>query len=236
MWGRTGILRWIQAPLLSHYGARSFSPKRRRELLGLRPPQLGALHAILANRSTENTDASTVVMPTGTGKTATMLTAYCHSPMATLVMVPSDTLRTQIASSFATLGKLPQVGAGGFHCPAVLVLKSHRQSSTLWLQDGHRKVSKLTCHKDRTESGTLPQSLHGALLSSPHHRARRPDVARPRAARAKTSNRGPSPSVSRTELRRRHSAPLPQMRPHSVDRNVSELDSRGGETIGEQCL
>ena len=90
---------------------------------GLRPPQLGALHAILANRSTENTDASTVVMPTGTGKTATMLTAYCHSPMATLVMVPSDTLRTQIASSFATLGKLPQVGAGGFHCPAVLVLK-----------------------------------------------------------------------------------------------------------------
>src|SRR6476660_8624167 len=28
----------------------------------------------------------------------------------------------------------------------------------------------------------------------------------------------------------------PKMRPHPVDRNVSELDSRGGETIGEQRL
>lgn len=27
-----------------------------------------------------------------------------------------------------------------------------------------------------------------------------------------------------------------QMRPHSAGRNVSELDSRGGERIGEQCL
>jgi superfamily II DNA or RNA helicase len=93
---------------------------------GLRPPQLGALHAILANRSTEDTEPTTVVMPTGTGKTDTMLAAYCHSPKATLVMVPSDTLRTQIASNFVTLGMLPVVGAitGSFRCPAVLVLKS----------------------------------------------------------------------------------------------------------------
>ncbi|SPX71866.1 DEAD/DEAH box helicase [Mycobacteroides abscessus] len=93
---------------------------------GLRSPQLGALHAILANRSTGNADAWTVVMPTGTGKTDTMLAAYCHSPKPTLVMVPSDTLRTQVASSFATLGKLPQVGAikGEFRCPTVLVLTS----------------------------------------------------------------------------------------------------------------
>ncbi|MCX2715223.1 DEAD/DEAH box helicase [Mycolicibacterium sp. J2] len=93
---------------------------------GLRPPQLGALHAILATRSTGTTEASTVVMPTGTGKTDTMLAAFCHSPRSTLVMVPSDTLRTQIASSFVTLGKLPVVGAvtGSFRCPTVLVLTS----------------------------------------------------------------------------------------------------------------
>ena len=92
---------------------------------GLRPPQLGALHAILAARSTESVEASTVVMPTGTGKTDTMLAAYCHSPKPTLVMVPSDTLRTQIATSFATLGVLPRVGAvgGDFRCPSVLLLK-----------------------------------------------------------------------------------------------------------------
>jgi DNA-binding transcriptional regulator YhcF (GntR family) len=34
----------------------------------------------------------------------------------------------------------------------------------------------------------------------------------------------------------RRSSHSPQMRPHSVGRNVSELDSRGGERIGEQCL
>jgi superfamily II DNA or RNA helicase len=93
---------------------------------GLRTPQLGALHAILAHRSTEDTEPITIVMPTGTGKTETMLAAYCHSPGRTLVIVPSDALRTQTANKFVSLGVLPEVGAvsGDFKCPAVLVLKS----------------------------------------------------------------------------------------------------------------
>lgn len=54
------------------------------------------------------------------------MAAYCHSPKATLVVVPSDTLRTQIATSFAKLGVLPSVGAvtGEFRCPTVLLLRS----------------------------------------------------------------------------------------------------------------
>ncbi|MFS0712356.1 DEAD/DEAH box helicase family protein [Microbacterium sp. 2P01SA-2] len=97
---------------------------------GLRRPQLGALHAILAYRSTEEHEPITVVMPTGTGKTETMLAAYCHSPAQTLVVVPSDALRTQIAEKFVTLGVLPRVRAvvGDFLCPAVLVLKSGLQT------------------------------------------------------------------------------------------------------------
>lgn len=93
---------------------------------GLRTPQLGALHAILAHRSTEDTEPITIVMPTGTGKTETMPAAYCHSPGRTLVMVPSDALRTQTANKFVSLGVLPEVGAvaGDFRCPAVLVLRS----------------------------------------------------------------------------------------------------------------
>jgi len=93
---------------------------------GLRKPQLGALHAILAHRSVESHEPITIVMPTGTGKTETMLAAYCHAPAKTLVIVPSDALRSQIASKFATLGILPAVGAvvGTFRCPAVLVLTS----------------------------------------------------------------------------------------------------------------
>ncbi|MFV8171699.1 DEAD/DEAH box helicase [Mycolicibacterium peregrinum] len=92
---------------------------------GLRTPQIGALHAILARRSIEDTEPMTVVMPTGTGKTETMLAAYCHSPKLTLVVVPSDALRTQIAGKFTTLGILPQAGVigEGFVCPVVLVVK-----------------------------------------------------------------------------------------------------------------
>jgi superfamily II DNA or RNA helicase len=98
---------------------------------GLRPPQLGALHAILAHRSTEDTEPITIVMPTGTGKTETMLATYCHRPGPILVLVPSDALRTQIAKKFATLGVLPQVGAvtGDFLCPSVLALKSTLQTA-----------------------------------------------------------------------------------------------------------
>ncbi len=73
---------------------------------GLRPPQLGALHAIGAHWSIY-TQPATVVMPTGTGKTETMLAsmaAYVRAPM--LVIVPSDALRSQTARKFLTFGLL----------------------------------------------------------------------------------------------------------------------------------
>jgi superfamily II DNA or RNA helicase len=74
--------------------------------VGLRRPQLGALHAIHAYWSTKS-DVATVVMPTGTGKTETML-ATMVSAMCTRVMVivPTDTLRTQVALKFFSLGFL----------------------------------------------------------------------------------------------------------------------------------
>lgn len=73
---------------------------------GLRPPQLGALHAIGSHWSLYNA-AATIVMPTGTGKTETVLStlvAYIRKPM--LVVVPSDALRSQTAHKFLTLGLL----------------------------------------------------------------------------------------------------------------------------------
>jgi superfamily II DNA or RNA helicase len=77
---------------------------------GLRPPQIGALHAIGSHWSLYKRPA-TVVMPTGTGKTETMLcvlTAY--QPGLILVVVPSDILREQTARKFATLGLLRSLG------------------------------------------------------------------------------------------------------------------------------
>ena len=93
---------------------------------GLRSPQLGALHAILAHRSMESDEPITIVMPTGTGKTETMLAAFAHTPERTLVIVPSDALRSQIGEKFATFGILPTAGVlqGQFLCPVVGLIKS----------------------------------------------------------------------------------------------------------------
>ena len=78
---------------------------------GLRLPQAGALHAVLAHWSTDTSDAATVVLPTGTGKTETMLALFASERLErVLILVPSDRLRTQIADVFETYGVLPQVG------------------------------------------------------------------------------------------------------------------------------
>jgi superfamily II DNA or RNA helicase len=99
--------------------------------LGLRRPQLGALHALLAHRSIETHEPITIVMPTGTGKTETMLAAFAHAPARTLVIVPSNALRLQIAGKFATFGVLPKVGvlSGDFRCAVVGVMKSTLKSA-----------------------------------------------------------------------------------------------------------
>ncbi|MDQ6471401.1 DEAD/DEAH box helicase family protein [Flavobacterium sp. LHD-80] len=75
---------------------------------GLRPPQIGALHSILAHWSISN-DPAIIVMPTGTGKTETMLSlTIAHKCDKALVIVPSDSLRTQISKKFITLGILKE--------------------------------------------------------------------------------------------------------------------------------
>lgn len=75
---------------------------------GLRRPQIGALHAALAH-ATRSTDPATIVMPTGTGKTETMLALNANQRFERLlVVVPTDALREQIASKFETFGVLKQ--------------------------------------------------------------------------------------------------------------------------------
>jgi superfamily II DNA or RNA helicase len=73
---------------------------------GLRPPQVGAIYAIQAHW-TINVDPATVVLPTGVGKTETMLSVLvAERCQRLLVVVPTDALRTQIAEKFLTLGLL----------------------------------------------------------------------------------------------------------------------------------
>lgn len=80
---------------------------------GLRPPQIGALHAILAHW-TVTYDAATIVMPTGTGKTETMLALLVVQQLnRVLVIVPTNALREQISEKFCTLGVLQRFGVVG---------------------------------------------------------------------------------------------------------------------------
>lgn len=78
---------------------------------GLRKPQLGALHAISGFFATDvRVDPATVVLPTGTGKTETMLATMVYQRCGKiLVIVPSDSLRSQISKKFIDLGYLPEL-------------------------------------------------------------------------------------------------------------------------------
>lgn len=91
----------------SWFGAFSYRQEDTdRKIMGLRPPQIGAIHAIQSHWSVSN-EPATVVLPTGVGKTETMLSTLiverCHR---LLVIVPTDVLRTQLAEKFISLGIL----------------------------------------------------------------------------------------------------------------------------------
>ncbi len=85
---------------------------KEKDIKGLRPPQLGALHAIAAHFAVETScEPATVVLPTGTGKTEVMLASLAYNQLnKLLVVVPTDALRTQISNKFISMGLLPQIG------------------------------------------------------------------------------------------------------------------------------
>lgn len=93
--------------LRSYLGALTFVEADGVDLPGLRTPQLGAVHAVLGHWTTGSPSPATVVMPTGTGKTETMLALLVAGrPQKLLVLVPTDALRDQISSKFERLGIL----------------------------------------------------------------------------------------------------------------------------------
>lgn len=79
---------------------------------GLRKPQLAALYASLGHLVIAPEMTATVVMPTGTGKTDTMLGLLIAGRLSrTLILVPSDALRTQLVNKCEDLKKLREIGA-----------------------------------------------------------------------------------------------------------------------------
>ncbi|MFV8387317.1 DEAD/DEAH box helicase, partial [Vibrio parahaemolyticus] len=80
-------------------------------IVGLRPPQIGGIFAALGFEKSDDDSAATLVMPTGTGKTETILSIVVAGHFKkTLVVVPSDPLREQTKDKFIQLGLLRELG------------------------------------------------------------------------------------------------------------------------------
>lgn len=76
----------------------------------LRPAQLGAIYSLMSHWSLSS-GAATIVLPTGTGKTETMLaTSLVDKAERTLVIVPTIELKDQIAEKFSNWGMLRELG------------------------------------------------------------------------------------------------------------------------------
>lgn len=102
----------IDCKLVKKSWDESFTYRQENEskgLNGLRIPQLGALFSIKAHWST-NKESATIVMPTGTGKTETMISVIIsESCDKTLIIVPSNLLRKQITEKCISFGILKEL-------------------------------------------------------------------------------------------------------------------------------
>jgi len=115
------LLKWLKHPSIINDDTDSITnswennfnyikENREQGIVGLRSPQIGAIHSIMAHL--ENADEKgVIVLPTGTGKTETMIsTMVANKCKKVLVSVPSDSLRIQISDSFKNLGILRKLG------------------------------------------------------------------------------------------------------------------------------
>ncbi|ALS28937.1 helicase [Paenibacillus sp. 32O-W] len=96
-----------------------------KAIKGFRPAQLGAIFAIKSHWTVSN-DPATVVMPTGTGKTETMIaTIISERCRKVLIIVPSKLLREQTVNKCVSLGVLREIGAipSDILGPSVCLLK-----------------------------------------------------------------------------------------------------------------
>jgi superfamily II DNA or RNA helicase len=185
--GSINIKRWLKHPLFVNKTATEVTStwkdkfkfiKENEEgnIQGLRPPQIGALYSILSHLQNPE-DKAIIVMPTGTGKTETMLaTLIANECKKLLVAVPSDSLRTQIADKFITLGLLKEYGIVETTClnPVVGIVKSGFESIQE-LDDFISKcnvvVSTMSILTDRTieEKNLLKESFSHFFIDEAHH-------------------------------------------------------------------
>lgn len=98
---------------------------KEKAIRGFRSAQLGAIFAIKSYWTVSN-ESTTIVMPTGTGKTETMIaTIISERCKKTLLVVPSKLLREQTVDKCVSLGVLRDIGVipSNIYGPAVSCLQ-----------------------------------------------------------------------------------------------------------------
>ena len=142
---------------------------------GLRKPQLAAIYASLGHLLVDPATAATVVMPTGTGKTDTMLALIIAARMnRTLILVPSDALRTQLLNKCAEMKTLRAVGAVSDTArnPIVTAIYS-KMSDTQVAELANANIIVATPHAlqlfDEAALGALVKTCSHLMIDEAHH-------------------------------------------------------------------
>lgn len=153
-----------------------FKESSKNNLIGFRPPQIAAIFSLISKWKSGVQEA-TIVLPTGTGKTEVMLATYAHERAnKLLVIVPTKSLREQLAQKFLTMGLLPKIGAlpEGFLLPNVYKFSSSIKDK-LKLQDmvSRTNVIIATPHILRRDniSDTLAEYITHVFVDEAHHSA-----------------------------------------------------------------
>ncbi len=143
--------------LASYLGAIGFRPYD--EPHSLRRPQIAALHSIVGYQSSGLDDPALVVMPTGTGKTETMIAwMVATRPEKLLVLVPSAALRDQLAAKFECLGVLQR---------EQIVAHSAMRPCVGWLEHGFTDPSEAQRFVDACNViVATPQALNASKLAA----------------------------------------------------------------------
>jgi superfamily II DNA or RNA helicase len=117
-----------------HYGDIRW-PIKQDGMPGMRPQQLGAMHAIAAH-FTRHTTPAIITMPTGSGKTAVIsATPFLLRADRVLILTPSRMVREQITEEFRGLLDLRRLGVIDSRIPTPAVYSVSNKISDLddWL-------------------------------------------------------------------------------------------------------
>lgn len=147
--------------------------KNEENTLGLRNPQIGAIHAIGSFYSLHDKEPSIIVMPTGSGKTAVlMLAPYITEAKKILIVTPNSMVRSQIFNDYSNLKTLKEINVfnDSVALPKVYELENlYSEELFQHISEANVIVSTHICAKSLTDSSEISYLFDFVLIDEAHH-------------------------------------------------------------------